>query len=188
MMSSSKCVASWSRSDKLAYALGLVEKIRKGWVIHDFLEACQGDFKVASMAAYEIAVDIFDKGATAGAMTVFGCEPESMTSGWLPLWAPARYCGGNMDFGRVFAVNHCALSSPDSIIGVTCDTGFVNCVALKGLSPLGRNGRWCMFKLDPSSTDDKTGMFYCGLEKDFEVKIAHFPNGSPRRVIFHLDY
>ncbi len=173
-----------SRSDKLSYALDIVSKILEGYPITDILGVCQGDFRTASMVGYELAVKIYDQKQTNLKFWVTGTDGLAP----YPLWMPARYCGGNMVFGRVFAINHCALSSPDSIVGVRCDTGYVECMPLKGLIPFGRHNEWSLFKLDPASTDDKTGMFYCALEKDFTLEIAHFPNGAPRRIIFELNY
>ncbi|MGN0223366.1 MAG: hypothetical protein ACI4AM_05000 [Muribaculaceae bacterium] len=101
---------------------------------------------------------------------------------------PIRYCGGNMCQGRWFSINHCAFSSPDSIIGfrnVEYNAPQDMFKIFKGLKFIGTHGNWTLFKLDKDSTDDMTGLFYSPLEKDFTIEFAHFPHDAGHRVLFH---
>lgn len=79
-------------------------------LFRDILERCQHDFKLASLVAYKVAVGFFKDNIPG---TPFAEELAGVEKSILPVY----YCGGNMCFGRVFSINHCAFSSPDSIIG-----------------------------------------------------------------------
>lgn len=110
----------------------------------DMMDACKQDFKLCSLVGYKLATAIY-------AESPLGSEEKERFFRLLdisgdrnpicrPLWAPVRYCGGNMEFGRVFAVNHCAFSSRDSIIGLK-DT-YSEFRILKGLRHIGCLGEW----------------------------------------------
>lgn len=80
---------------------------------HSFAEIigrCEHDFKLASLVAYKAAVDSFKEYVP---KCPFANELKDVEKSILPVY----YCGGDMCFGRVFSINHCAFSSPDSIIG-----------------------------------------------------------------------
>ena len=144
------------------------------------IDMCQNDLKLCSLVAYKIAVKMFKdpKYDAASSPLYFINNPAIM---------PVSYCGGNMSFGRVFAINHCAFSSPDSIVG------FRNAEyrgpqeyfkISKGLKYVGTLDNWVLFKLDPRTTDDRTGILYSPLEKNFTIEFAHFPHDSGPRTIF----
>ena len=123
---------------------------------------CQGDFRIASLVAYRAAAEYFKDAAH----------------------------GAAGPFGRVFAINHCAFTSPDSIIG------FRNAEysrpqeyfkILKGLKYVGTVRNWVLFKLDRGSTDDMTGTLYSPLEKNFTIEFAHFPHDDDRRIIYRWE-
>ncbi|WP_301186907.1 hypothetical protein [uncultured Alistipes sp.] len=173
-----ECWAEYSRADKMKKAaeLFVVQGVRA-------VECCQGDFRIASLVAYRAAAEYFKDAAHEDAY------PEVM---WHidPLYLPVRYCGGDMAFGRVFAINHCAFTSPDSIIG------FRNAEysrpqeyfkILKGLKYVGTLRNWVLFKLDRDSTDDMTGTLYSPLEKNFTIEFAHFPHDADRRILYRWE-
>lgn len=156
---------------------------------NDMMTVCQDDFKLCSLVGYKIVSAIYNVSSS-------GTEEKARFLKYLglhddrnpicrPLWAPVRYCGGNMEFGRVFAVNHCAFSSRDSIIGLK-DT-YSEFRILKGLRHIGCLGEWRLFKLDPSTTDDMTGMLYTGHEKNFTIEFAHFPHEGGHRIVFRWE-
>lgn len=151
--------------------------------LRDILFRCQNDFKLSSLVAYKIAVAVFKDNVP---MTPFAEELVDVDD----LILPVHYCGGDMCFGRVFSINHCAFSSPDSIIG------FRNSEykgpqeyfkILKGLKLIGTHHNWVLFKLDRNSTDDMTGMLYSPLEKNFTIEFAHFPNNGERRFVYRWE-
>lgn len=141
---------------------------------------CQGDMRLSSMLAYLVAADIFaDPEAQAFDFRVFDLS--------LPPLMPVSYCGGNMCFGRVFAVNHLAFSSPDSIVGfrnAECSMPQEYFKISKGLRLVGTLRNWVLLKLDAATTDDHTGILYSPLEKNFTVEFAHFPHDAERRILF----
>lgn len=95
-----------------------------------------------------------------------------------------------MCFGRVFSINHCAFSSPDSIIGfrnAEYDGPQEYFKVLKGLKFIGTHKNWVLFKLDSSSTNDMTGMLYSPLEKDFTIEFAHFPHDGERQFVYRWE-
>lgn len=144
------------------------------------IDACQGDMRLSSMVAYLVAADIFtEPKAQAYDYGVFD-------RGQAPVM-PVSYCGGNMCFGRVFAVNHLAFSSPDSIVGFRnseCSEPQEYFKISKGLRLVGTLRNWVLFKLDASTTDDHTGILYSPLEKNFTIEFAHFPHDAGRRILF----
>lgn len=89
-------------------------------------------------------------------------------------------------YDRLFRINRCAFSSPDSVIGFgKFAPGFeLPFKILKGLKFIGRSGGWTFFKLDPESTDDMTAMLLLPLEKNFEIEFAHFPHDGEKQIIF----
>lgn len=153
--------------------------------LQEILGRCQSDFKLASLVAYKIAVDLFKDNVPG---SPFAEELDDVDKSILPV----HYCGGNMCFGRVFSINHCAFSSPDSIIGFRnseYDEPQEYFKVLKGLKLIGTHHNWVLFKLDRNSTDDMTGMLYSALEKDFTVEFAHFPHDGERRFVYRwADY
>lgn len=147
------------------------------------LDYCQNDFRLASLVAYRLAVDFFKDNISHCA------HPEELRR-IEPLLLPVNYCGGDICFGRVFSINHCAFPSPDSIIGfrnseTTHPQEYFK--ILKGLKYIGCHNNWVFFKLDRSSTDDMTGMLYSPLEKNFTIEFAHFPHDGSRRFIYRWE-
>ena len=150
--------------------------------LHDsyrIMDICQNDFKLSSLLAYKIVADWFaDEKAQFHSCRLF--KENS-------IFLPVRYCGGDMCFGRVFAINHCAFSSADSIIGFRnseTDRSQEYFKIAKGLRYIGVHKNWTLFKLDKSSTDDMTGIIYSPLEKNFTIESAHFPYDSAERILF----
>lgn len=147
------------------------------------VDRCQNDFKLASLIAYKFAVDYFKD--------VRHKDPWSdILRKCVPIYLPVSYCGGNMCFGRVFSINHCAFSSPDSIVGFRnseYDNPQEYFKVLKGLKFIGCHHNWVLFKLNRHSTDDMTGMLYSPLEKNFTIEFAHFPHDDERRIIFRWE-
>lgn len=144
---------------------------------------CQFDFKLASLVAYKFAVEYFKDNVPT---SPFAEELSDVERQILPVY----YCGGNMCFGRVFSINHCAFSSPDSIIGFrNAEYGGPQeyFKVLKGLKYIGTNHNWVLFKLDRHSTDDMTGMLYSPLEKNFTIEFAHFPHDGERRFVYRWE-
>lgn len=147
------------------------------------IEMCQNDFKIASLIAYKVAVEYFKD------LTHEDACPESL---WHcdKLYLPVSYAGGNMEFGRIFTVNHCAFSSPDSIIGFR-NSEYAGpqeyFKILKGLKFVDTLRNWVLFKLDKNSTDDMTGALYSPLEKNFTVEFAHFPHDAERRIVYRWE-
>lgn len=143
---------------------------------HNLQNECQHDFKLCSLVAYRVMAAYYKMSEN----TMFD-EPKILN-----LFKPIHYCGGDMSFGRVFSVNMCSFSSPDSIIGFRHpqwdepDTYFKIIKGLKYMSTL-RN--WTLFKLDGKSTDDMTAMLYLPLEKNFTIEFAHFPHDADRRIL-----
>ena len=190
-----KLVAEMTIAEKRDVAEGIFQLIvdRHLGYNNGLYDVCQGDFKTLSLLAYKLAVDAFDDHQppkiTNDDLQMLLKLPTSNISIGLPVFMPAKYCGGNMEFGRLFAVNLCAFSSPDSIVGLRVDKKYPNeCRVVKGLKHLGVQGTWNLFKLDPASSDDMTAMLYSSLEKDFYVEIAHFPHDSARRIVYSLKY
>lgn len=149
----------------------------------EILLRCQFDFKLASLVAYKLAVECFKDFVPTGpfAEELWDIERQIL---------PVYYCGGNMCFGRVFSVNHCAFSSPDSIIGFrNAEYGKPQeyFKILKGLKLIGTHHNWVLFKLDRNSTDDMTGMLYSALEKNFTIEFAHFPHDGERRFVYRWE-
>lgn len=151
---------------------------------------CQYDFRLCSLVAYRMVTDIF-----AGADEWAGLSPEpwcltleypypSGPAG-APEWFPMQFAG-TIGYDRLFRINRCAFSSPDSVIGFgKFAPGFeLPFKILKGLKFIGRSGGWTFFKLDPESTDDMTAMLLLPLEKNFEIEFAHFPHDGEKRIIF----
>lgn len=141
---------------------------------------CQEDFKIASLIAYKVAVDYFKNAKHDHPW------PEQL---WKcnKFYLPVSYAGGNMSFGRVFIINHCAFSSPDSIIGFRNSENpdpQEDFKVLKGLRFIGTLRNWVLFKLDRILTDDMTGMLYSSLEKNFTIEFAHFPHDAERRIVY----
>ncbi len=179
-----ECLAEYSLDEKKKIAYKIYSEFSTHSIFNpsfsDILQRCQCDFKLASFVAYKIAVDFYkDKGPG----TPFPKELANVDKSILPVY----YCGGNICFGRLFSINHCAFSSPDSIIG------FRNSEderpqkyfkVLKGLKLIGAYHNWVLFKLDRNSTDDMTGMLYSALEKNFTIEFAHFPHDGERRFVF----
>lgn len=152
-------------------------------VFHNILGRCQYDFKLASLVAYKLAVDAFrdDVPTDPFAEDLRGVEKTIL---------PVYYCGGDMCFGRVFSINHCAFSSADSIIGFrNAEYGAPQeyFKVLKGLKLIGTHHNWVLFKLDKDSTDDMTGMLYSPLEKNFTIEFAHFPHDGKRRFVYRWE-
>lgn len=150
------------------------------FTFRNILGRCQNDFKLASLVAYKIAVGFFKDNVSHRPVAE---EFELIESSILPV----HYGGGNMEFGRVFSINHCAFSSPDSIIGFRNsenDQPQRHFKVLKGLKFIGYHRNWTLFKLDKNSTDDMTGMLLSPLEKDFTIEFAHFPHNAERRFVY----
>lgn len=173
------CWAEYSRAQKREKAEELYGRFGVSAV-----DMCQDDFKIASLIAYGAAADYYRD------VRHHDFNPDVLRR-VSPFLLPVRYSGGDMCYGRVFAVNHCAFSSADSIIGFR---DAENCwpqrhfKVLKGLKFIGCHENWVMFKLDRASTDDMTGMLYSPLEKNFTIEFAHFPHdASPRCVFRWLD-
>lgn len=149
----------------------------------EIMERCQYDFKLASLVAYKIAVDLFKDNIPS---TPFAEELKGVNRAILPVY----YCGGDICLGRVFSINHCAFSSPDSIIGFrNSEYGAPQeyFKVLKGLRLIGTHHNWILFKLDRNSTDDMTGMLYSALEKNFTIEFAHFPHDGERRFVYRWE-
>lgn len=153
---------------------------------HSFAEIigrCEYDFKLASLVAYKAAVDCFKDNVP---KNPFADELKDVEKSILPVY----YCGGDMCFGRVFSINHCAFSSPDSIIGFRnseYEKPQEYFKILKGLKLIGTHDNWVLFKLDRNSTDDMTGMLYSALEKNFTIEFAHFPHDGERRFVYRWE-
>lgn len=190
-MKKNKLFAECSLESKRRIADEIFEECRE-FLPYNLMRACQDDFKLCSFVGYRIVAFIY-------ATTSKEAEEKPRFKKYLdlyndqspienPLWVPVRYCRGNMEFGRVFAINHCAFSSRDSIVGCrdsespSPQTTFR---IIKGLRHIGYHENWTLFKLDPTSTDDMTGMLYSPLEKDFTIEFAHFPHEGGYRVLFH---
>lgn len=171
-----ECLAESPLEEKKKLAV----KLYSQYGVVSAIGSCQDDFRLASLVAYKIAADYY------GDVSHDDLYPETMRK-VNQLYLPVRYCGGNMCFGRVFSINHCAFSSPDSIIGFR-DSEYHGpqeyFKILKGLKFIGIHRNWVLFKLDRNSTDDMTGMLYSPLEKNFTVEFAHFPHDAERRIIF----
>lgn len=149
----------------------------------EILGRCQYDFKLASLVAYKLAVDLYKDNVPKGPFIV---ELTDVDRSILPVY----YCGGDMCFGRVFSINHCAFSSPDSIIGFRnseYDKPQEYFKVLKGLKLIGTHHNWVLFKLDRETTDDMTGMLYSPLEKNFTVEFAHFPLDGEKRFVYRWE-
>lgn len=179
-----ECLAEYSQEAKKKKADEIyTEFTTPPPLFRNIIERCQGDFKLASLVAYKIVVGVFMGNIP---YSPFAEELEDIEKSILPV----HYCGGNMSFGRVFSINHCAFSSPDSIIG------FRNSEdnqpqeyfkILKGLKLIGTHHNWVLFKLDRNSTDDMTGMLYSALEKNFTIEFAHFPHDGERRFVYRWE-
>lgn len=142
---------------------------------------CQGDFKLCSLLAYKVAAWIFEQPEAQAFDFKLFCRNNQA------FFVPVRYCGGDMCFGRVFAINHCAFSSPDSIVGFRdAERSWPQeyFKVAKGLRYVGTHDNWSLFKLDGSSTDDMTGVLYSPLEKNFTIEFAHFPHDGEPKVLF----
>lgn len=151
--------------------------------LHEILSRCQFDFKLASIVAYKLAVDAFKDNVPT---SPFAEELAGIEKSILPVY----YCGGNMCFGRVFSINHCSFSSPDSIIGfrnAEYNAPQEYFKVLKGLKLVGTHHNWVLFKLDRNSTYDMTGMLYSALEKNFTIEFAHFPYDGERRFVYRWE-
>lgn len=169
------------------------------------MKRCQHDFKTASLTAYLFAsalyneeISIFDllknkgvKSKKEKLIRMFEGGYDKQSPITAPYWAPVIYCGGNIEFGRVFSINHCAFSSHDSIIGFgNSESNYYPCEdfkILKGLKYVGVSGGWTLLKLDKVSTDDMTGMIYLPLEKNFMIEFAHFPHKGGKNVVFRWE-
>lgn len=192
-MKTEKLFAEYSLESKKK----LVEEIFKdcnNFFLSDLMNRCQDDFKLCSLVGYKLVAAIYDptflnEDQKRVFMRFFNLhDDQSPIMG--PLWVPVRYCGGNMAFGRVFAFNHCAFSSKDSIVGLRdrgIDPSYPSFKILKGLRYIGHYNDWAMFKLDPSSTDDMTGMLYTLHEKNFTIEFAHFPHEGGHRTLFRWE-
>lgn len=179
-----------SLADKKAKAKELFDEYTSGEIfpisylfkLDRISDKCQNDFKLCSLLAYKVAAFIFEQAD----VQAFNFELFHSQSFFMPV----RYCGGNMCFGRVFAINHCAFSSPDSIIGFR-DAENSNpqkdFKIAKGLRYVGTYDNWTLFKLDRDSTDDMTGVLYSSLEKNFTIEFAHFPHEGGKRILFRWE-
>lgn len=190
-----KCYSEFSLEEKKKKAKKLFHDFAETYPCSQLMQACQEDFKLCSLVGYRLIAELYDEKNRIH-------NPDTIASllGWDkfyhdvpicdPIWVPVRYCGGNMEFGRVFAINHCAFSSKDSIIGfgssdaICPPNGFK---ILKGLKHVGSYKGWILFKLDPTTTDDMTGMLYSTLEKNFTIEFAHFPHDASPRILFHWE-
>lgn len=141
------------------------------------------DYRIASLIGYKVAVGFY-KDSIPG--TPFPEELAKINQ----LCLPIRYIGGDMCFGRLFSINHCAFSSHDSIIGFR-NSEYAGpqqyFKIMKGLKYVGTLRNWVLFKLDRDSTDDMTGVLYSALEKNFTIEFAHFPHDSERRIIYRWE-
>ena len=149
----------------------------------ELMNRCQGDFKLASLVAYKIAAAYYKDNVP---LAPFTEELNKIGTTLLPV----HYCGGDMCFGRVFSINHCAFSSHDSIIGfrnAEKDWPQKDFKILKGLKFIGTHGNWVLFKLDRNATDDMTGMLYSALEKNFTIEFAHFPHDGEKRFVYRWE-
>ncbi len=175
---------------KRAKALEIFRSYGKPMLPISLMSECQDDFKLCSLLAYLFTAEYFngypeaihDKADIARVLF-----PEQVFPLPMQIWLPVRYCGGNMVFGRVFSVNICAFSSPDSIIGFKDNDSsapYGEVRVLKGMKFIGNSGPWALYKLDVASTDDMTAMFYTNHEKNFTIEIAHFPHDDKPRVLF----
>lgn len=180
-----KCLAEYTSDAKKKKADEIYSELNTPSLapLRNILERCQSDFRLASLVAYRISVEYFKDNVP---YTPFAEELSQIEASLLPV----RYCGGNICFGRVFSINHCAFPSADSIIG------FRNSEyqgpqeyfkVLKGLKFIGCHHNWILFKLDRNSTDDMTGMLYSSLEKNFTIEFAHFPHDAERRFVYRWE-
>lgn len=199
-------IAELSIDEKRAEAEAIFQDcLNNDIFLHDYLwvlERSQHDFKTASLAAYLFASAMFNenynfcdnlkpKGTTPGRDKIARLFDQPIYDEHRPImapyWAPVIYCGGNMVYGRVFSINHCAFSSHDSIIGFrNAEHGYPieHYKILKGLKPAGVFDNWVLFKLDCNTTDDMTGMLYIPLEKNFTIEFAHFPHKGGKNIVF----
>lgn len=178
-----ECLAEYSLEAKKKKAAEIYSQLTAPY--SNILSWCQEDFKLASLVAYNIVVDYYNyKDNVPYAPRTK--ELQGIERSILPVY----YCGGNICFGRVFSINHCAFSSPDSIIGFrNSEYGAPQQYfkVLKGLKLIGTHKNWVLFKLDRNSTDDMTGMLYSALEKNFTVEFAHFPHDAERKFVFRWE-
>ena len=182
--------AEYSLEDKKRIAENIFKECME-FPSYNLMNKCQNDFKICSLVGYKLATYFY-------AETTLRTEEKTWVERYFcisnerspieePLWAPVRYCGINIEFGRVFVLNHCAFSSRDSIVGFRDSESAcaqTNFRILKGLRHIGYYENWTLFKLDASSTDDMTGMLYSPLEKNFTIEFAHFPHDEGYRVLF----
>ena len=140
-------------------------------------KVCQDDFKLCSLVVYWLTVNY---------LRDLNQEMYDVNKNWLK-YLPVKYCGGNMEFGRVFSINMCSFPSKDSIVGFRnkeSETPQIHFKVLKGLDYIGTMENWTLFKLNPFSTDDMTAMLYSPLEKNFTIEFAHFPHDSYHRILY----
>lgn len=192
-MEKKKLIAEMSADEKREKAEEIFNNFNKTYFPADMPEACHQDFKMCSLVAYKLVRELFDTKSSLDKNIIASTWGGEYFLGWPlkgPIWLPIRYLVGDMCFGRVFAMNICAFSSKDSIIGMR-DTkhnyphpGRAFRI-LKGLKYIGDYKEWTMFKLDPSSTDDMTAMLYTYHEKNFDLQFAHFPHEGGYRVLFY---
>ncbi len=192
-MKEEKLIAEMSVDEKKKKAEEIFQDFNKKYIPQGLPGYCQHDFKMCSLVAYKLVRELYDPDGK--------LDKNLIASTWgskydvcLPLmeaiWLPIRYLGGNMCCGRVFAINICAFSSRDSIIGIR-DAVYPyphpkgTFKILKGLKYIGDYKEWTMFKLDPSSTDDMTAMLYSNHEKNFDLQFAHFPHEGGYRILFY---
>lgn len=192
-MDRTKLIAEMTAEEKRQKAEEIFRDFEEGYFPRDLPDVCQQDFKLCSLVAYKLVRELFDtksKFDKKSIASVWGGKYNTNFPLMGPAWLPVRYCGGNMCFGRVFIFNICAFSSKDSIIGMRCvgaskaypTAGFK---ILKGLKYIGDYKEWNLFKLDPDSTDDMTGMLYTTHEKNFDLQFAHFPHEGGYRILFY---
>lgn len=178
-----ECLAEYSLEAKKKKATEIYEYLKsyKKEKIQfvNILERCQFDFKLASLVAYKLAVDTF--------LETVPILPVAENLAHVEKSILPVFYAGSIGFSRVFSINHCAFSSPDSIIGFRdAEKKMPSNLfkILKGLKFIGTHDNWFLFKLDRDSTDDMTGMLATDLDKNFTVEFAHFPHHGERRVVY----
>lgn len=174
-----------STSEKNLKAEELIQEHDRKFLTNHLEAICQHDFKLCSLVCYKLIADEYkDK------ENVPKSAHPDLFNHTDPVYMPVRYCGGDIVFGRVFCINHCAFSSPDSIIGfrnAETDRPQEMFKIVKGLRKIGIYRNWVLFKLDRLSTDDMTGMLYTPLEKNFTIEFAHFPHEGGYRTVYRWE-
>lgn len=172
------CLPEKSREEKLIIAKEIYREYGITYLPKDLREVCQNDFKLCSLVVYNLVTDAYKE-----------CRIKTFDE-YPSFWEeflPVKYCGGNIEYGRVFSINMCSFRSSDSIIGFrNSDVSMpqIYFKILKGLKFIGTIRNWTLFKLDTQNSDDMTAMIYSPLEKNFTIEFAHFPHDGERKILF----